>query len=112
VDLVTTSEVSISLSIEHAHDLDALIEELQRYGELSVLRDKAIICIVGERLKTEHGIAARIFSRLKDIQIDMISHGASEINITCVIDEVRVPEAVMELHHEFFSSISEPGVFE
>ncbi|MBN1446882.1 MAG: lysine-sensitive aspartokinase 3 [Bacteroidetes bacterium] len=112
VDLVTTSEVSISLSIESAPHLDALVRELRKYGELTILRDKAIICIVGERLRSEMGIAARVFSRLRDIPIDMISHGASEINITCVIDEARIPEAVMELHQEFFTAISEPGIFE
>ena len=112
VDLVTTSEVSISLSIEHSPNLDRLVEELRQYGEITVQRSKAIICIVGERLRSERGIAARVFSRLRDVPVDMISHGASEINLTCVIDEDRVPEAVSELHEEFFSSISEPGVFE
>jgi aspartate kinase len=112
VDLVTTSEVSISLSIENAPALDELVAELRKYGELTILREKAIICIVGERLKSERGIASRVFSRLQDIPIDMISHGASEINLTFVIDEERVPEAVRELHEEFFSSISEPGIFE
>lgn len=112
VDLVTTSEVSISLSIEHSPNLDRLVEELRQYGEITVQRNKAIICIVGERLRAERGIAARVFSRLRDVPVDMISHGASEINLTCVIDEDRVPEAVLELHDEFFSSISEPGVFE
>ena len=112
VDLVTTSEVSISLSIESSPALDDLVAELQKYGELTVLREKAIICIVGERLKSERGIASRVFSRLRDIPIDMISHGASEINLTFVIDEERVPEAIRELHEEFFSSISAPGIFE
>ena len=112
VDLVTTSEVSISLSIERAPDLDVLVKELQRYGDLTVLQEKAVICIVGERLKSEHGIAARVFSCLKDIPIDMISHGASEINITCVIDEKHVPEAIQDLHREFFASISAPDTFE
>jgi aspartate kinase len=112
VDLVTTSEVSISLSIEHSPDLDSLVNILRQYGEITVHRNKAIICIVGERLRSERGIAARVFSRLRNVPLDMISHGASEINLTCVIDEDRVPEAVMELHEEFFSNISEPGIFE
>jgi aspartate kinase len=112
VDLVTTSEVSLSLSIESTPSLDALVEKLKEYGQISVQKKKAIICIVGERLKSERGIAGRVFGRLHDIPIDMISHGASEINLTMVIDDDRVPEAVMELHDEFFSSISEPGIFE
>ena len=112
VDLVTTSEVSISLSVEYSPQLEELMNDLRRYGELTVMKDKAIICVVGERLKSETGTAARIFSRLHGIPIDMISHGASEINLTFVIDEERVPEAVTELHDEFFSTISDPGIFE
>ncbi|MFA6233549.1 MAG: hypothetical protein WC824_05085 [Bacteroidota bacterium] len=112
VDLVTTSEVSISLSIEHSPNLDGLVKILQEFGDITVQRNKAIICIVGERLRAESGIAARVFSRLRNVPLDMISHGASEINLTCVIDEDRVPEAVMELHDEFFANISEPGIFE
>lgn len=112
VDLVTTSEVSISLSVEHSPELDALCEELQRYGELTVLRNKAIICVVGEKLKSEIGTPARIFSRLRDIPVEMISHGASEINLTFVIDDDRVPEAISELHDEFFSTVTETGIFE
>ncbi len=112
VDLVTTSEVSLSLSIESSPSLDSLIRKLEEYGQISVQKNKAIICIVGERLKSERGIAGRVFSRLHDIPIDMISHGASEINLTMVIDDERVPEAIMELHDEFFSAISEPGIFE
>jgi len=112
VDLVTTSEVSISLSVEHSPELEALIAELAKYGEVTVLREKAIICVVGERLKSEIGTPARIFSRLRGIPVEMISHGASEINLTFVIDEEHVSDAVLELHDEFFSSIAEPGVFE
>jgi aspartate kinase len=112
VDLVTTSEVSLSLSIESTPSLEPLVRKLEEYGQISVQKNKAIICIVGERLKSERGIAGRVFGRLRDIPIDMISHGASEINLTMVIDDERVPEAVQELHDEFFSSISEPGIFE
>ncbi|HOJ05650.1 MAG TPA: lysine-sensitive aspartokinase 3 [Bacteroidota bacterium] len=112
VDLVTTSEVSVSLSIESTPALDKLIARLGEFGQISVRKNKAIICLVGERLRSEAGIAGRVFSRLRDIPIDMISHGASEINLTMVIDNEHVPEAVTELHAEFFSSISEPGIFE
>ncbi|MDT8323083.1 MAG: lysine-sensitive aspartokinase 3, partial [Bacteroidota bacterium] len=112
VDLVTTSEVSISLSVEHSPELEPLIAELARYGEVSLLREKAIICVVGERLKSEVGTPARIFSRLRSMPVEMISHGASEINLTFVIDEKHVSDAVLELHDEFFSSIAEPGIFE
>lgn len=112
VDLVTTSEVSISLSIDYTPSLDALIADLEQYGRVQVQRGKAIVCIVGERLRSEKGVAARVFSRLTDVPIDMISQGASEINLTFVIDEERIPDAVRELHEEFFSTVTAEGIFE
>jgi aspartate kinase len=111
VDLITTSEVSVSLSIDESPDISALIEELERYGNVTVDHDKAIICIVGENIKQERGLAARIFGRLADIQVDMISQGASDINLTFVVDEAHVPAVVSELHKEFFSAASNTGIF-
>ncbi len=73
---------------------------------------RAIVCIVGENIKRERGLAARIFGRLRDVTIDMISQGGSETNITFVIHEEDVKRTVQELHEEFFSTISVPGVFE
>ena len=112
VDLVTTSEVSVSLSIESCPAFEALIRDLEQYGRVLVQKNKAIVCIVGENLKSEKGIASRIFGRLQDISIDMISQGASEINITFVIDEDEVANAVRSLHEEFFSDIDGSGIFE
>ncbi|MBI5647139.1 MAG: lysine-sensitive aspartokinase 3 [Ignavibacteriae bacterium] len=112
VDLVTTSEVSVSLSIDYSPDLDALLAHLEEFGRVQVQRNKAIVCIVGEKLKSEKGIAARVFGRLREVPIDMISQGASEINITFVIDEEHVPHAVRELHDEFFAGVKGKGVFE
>ena len=112
VDLVTTSEVSVSLSIDHTPDLDGLVKELSSFGIVSVESEKAIVCIVGERIKDEKGLASRIFGRLKDINIHMISQGGSEINITFVIDEKDIPHAVRELHDEFFANIDGEDVFE
>ena len=112
VDLVTTSEVSVSLSIDFSPSIEALVADLEQYGRVQIQRGKAIVCIVGEKLKSEKGIAARVFGRLRDIPIDMISQGASEINITCVIDEANIPLAVRELHDEFFTAVHGKGVFE
>jgi aspartate kinase len=112
VDLVTTSEVSVSLSIDYTPSLEALVADLEQYGRVQVQHNKAIMCIVGEKLRSEKGVAARVFGRLKDIPIDMISQGASEINITFVIDEDKVPHAVRELHDEFFSNVPAKSIFE
>lgn len=116
VDLVTTSEVSVSLSIDHTPStsvgFEGLVKELSTFGRVNVESDKAIVCIVGERIKDEKGLASRIFGRLKDINIHMISQGSSEINITFVIDEKDIPFAVKELHDEFFTHVDGDDVFE
>ena len=103
VDVVTTSEVSVSLSLDDASALPAIVEELEQLGTVRVERGRAIICVVGEGLKGMTGIAARVFSTIRHINVTLISQGASSINVTFVIDEEQVKEAVTRLHEELFS---------
>jgi aspartate kinase len=103
VDVVTTSEVSVSLSLDDASALPAIVEELERLGTVRVEKGRAIICVVGEGLRGTPGIAARVFSTISDINVTLISQGASSINFTFAIEEERVREAVTRLHEEFFS---------
>jgi aspartate kinase len=72
---------------------------------------KAIVCLVGENLRDTPGVAAQIFDAIRDINVRMISQGASEINLTFVIDEADVPEAVRRLHARFFADV-DPEVFD
>jgi aspartate kinase len=102
VDLVTTSEVSVSLSLEDTRALDQIVEDLKQIGAVKVESGCAIICIVGEGLRSTSGIAGRVFSTIKDINILLISQGASSINLTFIIEERRVAEAVARLHRAFF----------
>lgn len=102
VDVVTTSEVSVSLSLDDAGALPAIVAELSQLGTVRVERDRAIICVVGEGLRGTPGIAARVFSTISDINVTLISQGASSINLTFAIEEARVKEAVTRLHEEFF----------
>src|SRR5213076_866390 len=102
VDVVTTSEVSVSLTLEHARALPAIVSELKSLGDVSVEPDRAIVCVVGEGLRTTPGVAARIFSTIQDINVSLISQGASRVNLTFVIEEERVREAVQQLHAAFF----------
>ncbi len=102
VDLVTTSEVSVSLTIDDTRHLDDIVSELQRFSTVTVEHGKAIICVVGEGIKRTPGIAARVFGALKEINVNMISQGASEINISVIVNESDVPTAVQKLHREFF----------
>jgi aspartate kinase len=103
VDVVTTSEVSVSLSLDEAGALPAIVEELQKLGTVGIEKERAIICVVGEGLRGTPGIAGRVFSTISDINVSLISQGASSINFTFVIEEERVKEAVTRLHEEFFS---------
>ena len=102
VDVVTTSEVSVSLSLDDARSLPSIISELETLGTVRVDPGQAIICVVGEGLKEKSGIAAKIFNAISDIPVSLISQGASSINFTFAVAEEQVHEAVSRLHHEFF----------
>lgn len=105
VDVVSTSEVSVSLTIDNDKDLEQIRKDLEDIGEIRIERKKGIVCIVGEGMKKTPGIAAKAFNALAktDINIEMISEGASEINLTLVVDEEDVDQTVRVLHDEFFS---------
>ena len=106
VDVVTTSEVSVSLSLDDASALPAIIAELEKLGTVRVEKGRAIICVVGEGLRGTPGIAGRVFSTISDINVSLISQGASSINFTFAIEEERVREAVTRLHDAFFATKS------
>jgi aspartate kinase len=107
VDLVATSEVSVSLSLDDTATLPAILKDLAGLGEASVETGRAIICVVGEGLRGTPGIAARVFSTIRDINVSLISLGASRINITFVVEEKRAAEAVRRLHAALFESALE-----
>lgn len=107
VDIVTTSEVSVSLSVEDASALDAITEDLKHIAAVKVESGRAIVCIVGQGLRTTPGIAGRVFSTIKDINVLLISQGASAINLTFVVEERHVTETVTRLHAAFFDRSTE-----
>ncbi len=102
VDVVTTSEVSVSLSLDDTTSLPQIVADLNELGSVSVEEGRAILCVVGEGLRSTPGIAARVFSTISDINVSLISQGASRINLTFAIEEAHVREAVNRLHDEFF----------
>jgi len=107
IDMVATSEVSVSMTLDDMRRLDAIVADLQRLGDVSVERDAALICLVGENLKFTPGVASRIFSSIEGINVSMISHGASAINVSFIVDGASVERAVRSLHREFFSELDE-----
>jgi len=102
VDIVSTSEVNVSLTIDNSSNLESILSRLRKFSTVTVEEDKAIVCVVGERMRETPGVAARVFSSLGDVNVKMISQGASEINLSFVVNEREVPTAVRKLHREFF----------
>ncbi|MEJ2108748.1 MAG: lysine-sensitive aspartokinase 3 [Acidobacteriota bacterium] len=111
VDVVATSEVSVSLTVDDTSALSKIVTELEAIGSVNIERAKAIVCCVGDNLRNIPGIPHTVFTSLQDMSIHMISQGASSINITFVIDEQRLPEAVRGLHKSLFQKI-DPRIFE
>jgi aspartate kinase len=105
VDVVSTSEVSVSLTVDSTESIPALAADLAKLADVKYEGRKAIICLVGENLRETPGIAARVFGELADVKIRMISQGASEINLTFVIEEDAVLDVVRRLHKAFFSDL-------
>ncbi len=103
VDLVTTSEVSVTMSVDRTDNLDDLCNELADYGEVSVDRHQALLCVVGNNFLKSSGIARRVFTALADIPVRMISQGSSDMNLSLVIENDKVEDGARKLHREFFS---------
>jgi aspartate kinase len=103
VDLVATSEVSVSVTVS-AKNLDALQEDLSAFSKVNIFRNKSIISVVGEGLKSNAEVPARVFKviRKADARIEMISQGASEINLSIVVGNDEAEKIVKMLHREFF----------
>jgi aspartate kinase len=104
VDVVTTSEVSVSLTLEDPDPEQDLLADLQRLGAVVVTRDRAIVCVVGDGLRDAPGIAGRVFDAVRDINVDLISQGASRINLTFVVEAARAPEVVRRVHAAVFAN--------
>lgn len=111
VDVVTTSEVSVSVTIDDTANVQEIIEELQQIADVHVENDLAIISVVGEGIGERAGIAARVFKALENVNVRMISQGASRLNLSVIIADADLEKAVKSLHEEFFKS-ADPAVFE
>ncbi len=102
VDLIATSEVSVSLTVDEPSSLPAIQADLAELGEVQVLPDMAIVSVVGRGFVQQPGLAARIFGALRSINVVMISFGASDVNLSFVVSEADADPAVRALHAAFF----------
>lgn len=109
IDVIATSEVGVSLTIDNADNLGAIAAELREFAEVRVGQNRAVFCVVGENMKSTRGIASRVFAALDraGVNVELISLGGSEINLTFVIGEAQIAAAVKCLHDEFFFNVTE-----
>jgi aspartate kinase len=111
IDMVSTSEVSISVTVDSNERLPEICAELGKMADVKLEGHKALICMVGEDIRGQNGISGRVFSAIRHINVRMISQGASEINMSFMIEESDVEEAIRSLHTEFFVD-PDPTVFD
>jgi len=111
IDVVSTSEVSVSLTVDSNEAIPAIAADLEKIADVKYAGRNAIICLVGENIRETPQIAAQVFAALGEINVRMISQGASEINITFVIGEDDVLEAMRRLHKAFFTEV-DPEAFD
>jgi len=100
VDLVATSEVTVSVTVDTDRNLDAVQKELSAFSEVTIDRDLAQVCVVGEGIRARVGVAAQVFGTLEKagMAVRLISHGGTKINISFLVDEASVTKAVQSLH--------------
>ena len=104
VDVLASGEVSVSLTVEDRTRLDAVVRDLGELGEVWVEHHRAIIAVVGIGIRTTPGLAARLFRAVQPANVEVISQGASAINVTFVVREEEGPDVVRRLHQEFFGT--------
>jgi aspartate kinase len=111
IDMVSTSEVSVSVTVDSNEKLPEICADLGKIADVKYEGHKALICLVGEDIRGHNGIAGQVFGAVSHVNIRMISQGASEINMSFMIDEEDVEEAIRSLHAKFFAE-ADPAVFD
>lgn len=102
IDMITTSEVAVSLTIDFTDNLDKIVEELHAFGSVEIDKDQSIVCVVGDFSAQTHGFASRVLDSIKHIPIRMISYGGSNYNISLLINTNDKTEALKSLHNRLF----------
>ncbi|MGE3467415.1 MAG: lysine-sensitive aspartokinase 3 [Pyrinomonadaceae bacterium] len=102
IDVISTSEVSVALTLDNTAEIDKILTELDRLGDVEVESGYAVICVVGEGLRASTGLASKVFSTIEDVNIALVSHGASAVNLTFVVKDTDADGVIKDLHREFF----------
>lgn len=102
IDMITTSEVAVSLTIDNNTHLTAIENELKKFGTIEVEKDQAIICIVGNKITEQKGVLAKVFDSLKEIPVRMVSCGGSTNNVSVLVDKKYKDPALNALNEGLF----------
>ena len=100
IDMIATSEVAVSLTIDNTENLDNILHDLEKYGVIEVDRNMAIVCIVGDFAAGKAGLDALVLNALSDVPLRMISYGGSEHNISVLVKEEDKKKAMTDLSHK------------
>ncbi len=103
IDMITTSEVAVSLTIDTDKHLKDIVEELEKFGQVSIDKDQTIICIVGDVSFDKTGYAQKVFNALSEIPVRMISYGGSEYNISVLVKSEYKKQALQALNAGLFN---------
>jgi aspartate kinase len=102
IDMITTSEVAVSLTIDNSSQLPSIETELRKFGTIEVDQDQTIICIVGQRIMEQKGILKKVFDALKDVPVRMVSCGGSVNNVSVLIDKQYKEQVLNALNEGLF----------
>jgi len=109
VDVVTTSEVTVSVTVDDRRRLPSIVEALSEFAEVETEHDMAIVCVVGEGLQRDPALIGEVLQGVGDVQIRLVSQAASRRNVTFVIREADLPQALGQLHQKFFAPEPAPA---
>ncbi|MFN8343101.1 MAG: aspartate kinase [Cyclobacteriaceae bacterium] len=102
IDMITTSEVAVSVTIDDHRHLDEIVKELNTFGTIEVDKQQTIICVVGNMLGEKQGVLNEVFSALKDVHVRMVSFGGSQNNISILVDTANKEKALIALNEGVF----------
>lgn len=105
IDLITTSEVAVAVTIDNNTNIQSIVKELEEFCSVEIATNQTIICIVGDLAEEKAGYAAKVFEALKQVPIHMISYGASQNNITLLVDSAYKKEALIALNQGVFGLV-------
>jgi aspartate kinase len=102
VDLIATSEVSVTVTVDEKHDIEELQRRLLDMARVEIVDGQCIIAIVGRNLLTDSRVGIRVFEALRDIPMQMLSLGRSGLNLSIVVDDGASDRAIQRIHHALF----------